>query len=319
MKQTTHTVPILSMECFLNKIQPWAESFSLQYLAGKNHCRLAYRHFIHPTPSKKLMILVNGRAENLLKWSVLAHRFFRAGYDVLVMDHRGQGFSDRLLKDPQKGYIDEFAYYAEDLNCLVKKITDEFHYDQIHLTAHSMGGLISSYYLAYYDHPVQKAVFSAPFWGIPTKHPIRDALFLNMMMLFHQGDRYLFGHGAYQEKDPFKNDLTHNPESIKIQNATVGQNPNLALGGATMRWVHCCWQAIEKLNEVLAKIEIPVLVFEAEEDQIVNNDQLKEQVTWLERGELFTVPHAKHELLFEIEKISAPIFEKILYFFDDEH
>lgn len=94
------------------------------------------------------MILVNGCAENLLKWTELAYDFYRQGYDVLVFDHRGQGYSQRLLKDHDKGYIDEFRFYADDLTLLVEKITSLYHYRSQHILAHSLGALISTYYLA---------------------------------------------------------------------------------------------------------------------------------------------------------------------------
>ena len=78
------------------------EQFPTQYLSGKRNIKLAYRHLIQPESAvRKLMILVNGRAENMLKWSELAYDFYHQGYDVLLFDHRGQGYSQRII--PQKG------------------------------------------------------------------------------------------------------------------------------------------------------------------------------------------------------------------------
>ena len=53
--------------------------------------KLAYRHLVQPESAvRKLMILVNGRAENMLKWTELAYDFYQQGYDVLLFEHRGQ-------------------------------------------------------------------------------------------------------------------------------------------------------------------------------------------------------------------------------------
>ncbi|EJS86842.1 putative lysophospholipase L2, partial [Pasteurella multocida subsp. multocida str. Anand1_buffalo] len=102
-----------------------------------------------------MVILVNGRAENLLKWTELAYDFYQQGYDVLVFDHRGQGYSQRLLPDHEKGYIDEFRFYADDMAILLAKISALYPYENQHILAHSLGALISTYYLANYDHQVK--------------------------------------------------------------------------------------------------------------------------------------------------------------------
>ena len=78
------------------------EQFPTQYLSGERNIKLAYRHLVQPeSVVRKLMILVNGRAENMLKWTGLAYDFHQQGYDVLLFDHRGQGYSQRII--PQKG------------------------------------------------------------------------------------------------------------------------------------------------------------------------------------------------------------------------
>ena len=67
------------------------------------------------------MILVNGRAENMLKWTELAYDFYQQGYDVLLFDHRGQGYSQRII--PQKGHLDEFRFYTDDMAKIIEKTT----------------------------------------------------------------------------------------------------------------------------------------------------------------------------------------------------
>ena len=90
------------------------ELFPTQYLFGERNIKLAYRHLVQPESAvRKLMILVNGRAENMLKWTELAYDFYQQGYDVLLFDHRGQGYSQHII--PQKGHLDEFRFYTDDM------------------------------------------------------------------------------------------------------------------------------------------------------------------------------------------------------------
>ena len=93
----------------LAELLPFFEQFPTQYLSGERNIKLAYRHLVQPESAvRKLMILVNGRAENMLKWTELAYDFYQQGYDVLLFDHRGQGYSQRII--PQKGHLDEFRF-----------------------------------------------------------------------------------------------------------------------------------------------------------------------------------------------------------------
>ena len=71
-------------------------------------------------------------------------------------------------------------------------------YQAQYILAHSLGALISTYYLANYDHHIKKAVLSSPFFGVPMKHPLRDGLIIATMMAFGQGHRYVFGKGHYK-------------------------------------------------------------------------------------------------------------------------
>lgn len=302
----------------LAELHPFAAQFPLQDVKGKKGVRITYRHFVQDAPTeRKLMILVNGRAENLLKWTELAYDFYQQGYDVLVFDHRGQGYSQRLLKDHDKGYIDEFRFYADDLAILLAKITSLYSYQCQHLLAHSLGALISTYYLANYDHQVNRAVFSAPFYGIPLQHSLRDELIINLMMLFGQGTRYVFGKGRYKPADLDKNDLSCCRTRMKWMNRINRRHPQIHLGGPTFRWVHLCFNAIKKLPNILPRIEIPVLILQSEKEKIVDNQHLEKLTALLPQGKLVQIAHSKHEILFERDPIRDAALKQIHQFFNE--
>ena len=191
----------------LAELLPFFEQFPTQYLSGERNIKLAYRHLVQPESEvRKLMILVNGRAENMLKWTELAYDFYQQGYDVLLFDHRGQGYSQRII--PQKGHLDEFRFYTDDMAKIIEKTTALYAYQAQYILAHSLGALISTYYLANYDHQIKKAVLSSPFFGVPMKHPLRDEVIIATMMAFGQGHRYVFGKGHYKPADLNLNELS---------------------------------------------------------------------------------------------------------------
>lgn len=300
----------------LAKLLPFFEQFPTQYLSGKQNIKLAYRHLIQPESAvRKLMILVNGRAENMLKWTELAYDFYHQGYDVLLFDHRGQGYSQRII--PQKGHLDEFRFYVDDMAKIIEKATALFSYSTQHLLAHSMGALISTYYLANCDHRINKAVLSSPFYGISLKHPIRDELIIALMNILGQGERYVFGKGDYQQTHLEYNELTFCKTRMKWMNRINRKNPAIHLGGPTFRWVHLCLNAIKRLPKVIPKIEIPILILQAEKEKIVDNKNLEKLTALFPNAQCKVVLNAKHEILFEQDKLRKETIFKMLEFLNN--
>ena len=297
------------------QLHQFAAQYPLQYLNGKNGCRLAYRHFTHHPTARELVIMVNGRAENILKWTELAYDFYQQGYDVLIFDHRGQGYSQHLLKDGEKGHLDEFRFYAEDMAEIIDNLTALYPYPNQYILAHSLGALVTTYYLANFDHRIQRAVFSAPFFGVPLKQPVRDEILLNMMMLWGQGERYVFGKGPYKPANLQENNLSHDAARMQWMNEVNLANPNIRLGGPTFRWVHLCLNAIKHLPKIIRRVETPVLVLEAEEEKIVDNKTLEKLTALFAHGDVRKIARAKHEILFETDDIRTPTLQYIYAFF----
>ena len=297
----------------LKELLPFFEQFPTQYLSGERNIKLAYRHLIQPESAvRKLMILVNGRAENMLKWTELAYDFYHQGYDVLLFDHRGQGYSQRII--PQKGHLDEFRFYVDDMAKIIEKATALFSYSTQHLLAHSMGSLISTYYLANCDHRINKAILSSPFYGIPLKHPIRDELIIALMNILGQGERYVFGKGDYQQTHLEYNELTFCKTRMKWMNRINRKNPAIHLGGPTFRWVHLCLNAIKGLPKIIPRVEIPVLILQAEKEKIVDNKNLEKLTALFPHAESMLVSQAKHEILFEKDNVRKAVLERMNQF-----
>lgn len=52
--------------------------------------------------------------ESYVKYPEVAYDLFQQGYDVIVLDHRRQGRSGRLLEDGNRGHVIKFDDYVED-------------------------------------------------------------------------------------------------------------------------------------------------------------------------------------------------------------
>lgn len=297
---------------------PFVERFPLNYVVGCKGVRIAYRHFVHPQTTSKLVILVNGRAENILKWTEIAFDLYQQGYDVVVFDHRGQGYSDRLLKDPEKGYIDNFNYYVEDMHSVIQHILSYHHYPIQHILSHSMGGLIVTHYLAKYPHQIKSAVLSAPFFCLADKYSYIERCIVAAMLWLGQGQRYVFNKKAYSPVNLRDNHLSHCKTRMKWHNRINLSFPKGRLGGPTFRWLSQCVTAFESLPQLAPKVKIPLLILRAEQDTVVCNRGIEALISHFSSAILHDVAKAKHEILFEVDTIRTLVLEQIYNFYLQE-
>ncbi len=92
----------------------WQQHAQPGEFSGVDGVPIRYVALRNPVGHKAILV-VNGRLESYIKYQELAYELFQQGYSVYLYDHRGQGFSGRMLSDPQKGYVQRFADYVTDL------------------------------------------------------------------------------------------------------------------------------------------------------------------------------------------------------------
>ncbi len=56
-------------------------------------------------PCDKMVVISIGRIKSCVKYPEVADDLFQCGYDVMIIDHRGQGLSGRLLADSHWGHV----------------------------------------------------------------------------------------------------------------------------------------------------------------------------------------------------------------------
>ncbi len=62
----------------------------------------------------RLVLICPGRIESYVKYAEVAYDLFHCGFDVMIIDHRGQGRSGRLLSDTHRGHVVNFSDYVDD-------------------------------------------------------------------------------------------------------------------------------------------------------------------------------------------------------------
>ena len=85
------------------------------YFKGRQGVNIYYKIFHQPKIDVGAIVISSGRTEAAIKYKELIYDLFRLGYSVYIMDHRGQGLSERMLEDPDLGYVEDFQFYIDDL------------------------------------------------------------------------------------------------------------------------------------------------------------------------------------------------------------
>ena len=275
------------------------------------------------TGQPNAIVFSQGRNESVLKYKELAFDLSQQGYDVFLIDHRGQGFSTRLGGDAYRGHVEEFEDYITDLNDFIISLNLPQHYESRFLLSHSMGGAISALYLEEYQHPFQAAAFFSPMFSINLGGlPIFIAKVITYVSdqicrWFSNFACYAPGSNIYQET-PFENNkLTSSTKRYASAFDTFNQVSETQLGGATMRWVNKSLYASEKAVNNTANITIPTLIVQAGSDSIVTADGQENFIgnSHCKDTQLLRIDNAKHEIFLEQDKYRIPAITATLDFF----
>lgn len=305
-------------------IGPFWQKVSPQQLKLLDGSTLYYV-LIKPEKVKATVVVVNGRTESYLKYQELAYELTQQGYQVLMFDHRGQGISARLTDNPNKGHIESFQQYIDDMHQLVSRVVQPDHQLPLYLLGHSMGGAISTLYLEQHPDVFQKAALSAPMHGINGKlfYDEQDACRLASAVTLFSTQGYAgFAEKPYAAEPFSRNELTGSEVRYQWTQQLYQDNPELQLGGATWGWLEQACQVLPQMQRQARNIKIPLLVMQAELDTIVSAAAQQEFCTVLADnpdsgcvGGLQLITGAKHELLFEQDAIRQQAVDKVLAYF----
>lgn len=282
---------------------------------GEKDLNLRYLKFGKRQGEKGSLIFVNGRAENIFKYIELYYDFYLKGWSpIYTYDHRGQGFSDRILSDSNIGYIDNYSYYREDLKAFLSIVKKDPEVDKknLFLISHSMGGTIAVDYLQNYKNPIFKAlILSSPLFYIKMdKSSIRSYLFAFYCFLF-----------SCLERDKVKNkmDMLTDSKARRDFFAYLQKEkfPQAALGPASFRWLFESTKTGYKLMKKnnIKKIKIPVLILQGEKDFVISNDHHNKFCERIPECCRLKKLHGKHEHFFEKDEIRSKAIQEVLEFF----
>jgi lysophospholipase len=299
--------------------------------------KIRYAAFLPPPDAKikGVLTLVNGHSECMLKYAETLHAFRAlraAGYAVITYDHRGQGFSDRMLADSEKSYVEHFDDYVKDL----VKVTDSMREalkDRLmpeakwFIAGHSMGGGILTRYLE--EHPDNSYAADrtlSPMNGIELGIPhwlgrsISDlgGVIVSDALDFIDKDSYAPGQGPSKEPPKFEgNVLTGCRERFELTQWLATQYRPLQIRGTSDHWAKEAENACMLMRKDADKIRTPTVMLRSAQDRLVDT---LDQDAVAERGKItvksFSRPEGQlpvgHELLNEEDAIRNAVLDELV-------
>lgn len=266
------------------------------------------------------VLLFPGRTEYVEKYAPFARRLTGAGYNVLAIDWRGQGLSDRLQPDPRPGHVGEFSDYQRDVVEMMVA-ADEIDLPRPwHLLGHSMGGCIGL--AALMDGlPVASVAFSAPMWGINLRQmPRRLAMAITAIAARSGfGGRPTPGKGAngtYFVDEAFStNLLTGNVDEWARLLREAVHWPKLTIGGASYDWLRKALAECTRLA-ALPSPRQPMLVSLGSDEKVVSAAAIHDRVDRWPGARLITIEGGRHEVMVETPPRQQLFFDALMHHYD---
>ncbi|WP_127521960.1 alpha/beta hydrolase [Mesorhizobium sp. Z1-4] len=257
-------------------------------------------------PLKGTVLLIQGRNECIEKYFETAADLAARGFAVLTYDLRGQGGSDRLISDPQRGYIDSFDHYVGDLEEIFENVALPDCRPPYYAMAHSTGGLIALLAAPQMINRIRRMVLTAPLLAFARNTVSMSRLhrIASVLYFFGMGKRYLGSGPRPAEPPPFSTNLLTTDRTRFARNQLIyKEHPELALGGPTVAWIRAVCQAVVHVTDpaFMARIHIPTLFVAAGSDEVVSTPATEDYAERLRSGSLLSVDGARHELLQETD------------------
>jgi lysophospholipase len=284
-------------------------------IATADGVRLRYARW-RPSGRQNLgtVCLFQGRGESIEKYYETVSDLRRRGFAVATLDWRGQGGSERRLRDPRKGHVYNFAEYDRDLEAFMQQVALPDCPPPHYALAHSTGGLICLRAVHTSRARFTRIVLSAPLIGLgpgplSQKNTARLATLLTIVGL---GEVQLPDRFAMTiDKMPFENNmLTSDAGRFDRNLDIVRKAPSVQVGAPTVAWLYAACKAMREVTEPEfgPSIRVPVLMVAAGNDRVVSVKAIEMLAGELRAGGQLVIPGAQHEILMEKDTIREQFF-----------
>ena len=255
------------------------------------------------SPVRGTVVILHGRTEFIEKYFETINDLRRRGFAVMTFDSRGQGGSSRLLRNPRKGHVRDFADHVNDFETIMQEVVLPDCPPPYYVLGHSTGAAIALLSAERLRTQIDRMVLTAPLLALAHGSPRVLANTTGFLMHFGLGEAFAPGAGgSLIQMQPFEaNPLTSDPVRFQRAFAVVDADPSVGVGGATIGWVNAAMRACIHLTEqsFVDTVPMPVLIVLGGADGIISNLAAEEFSRRVKTAAHLRIPGAKHEILME--------------------
>ena len=252
-----------------------------------------------------------GRAEFLEKYFEVAAELLDRNFDVVILDWRGQGGSERLAPDPGKGHVGHFSAYQRDLDALRREVLEPSCRPPFFALGHSMAGAVLLEQARAGRSAFERIVLTAPMIDLYRLRLARLAHGLvPVLSALGFGRAFAPGYGGatpYLTRPFPGNVLTSDARRYERAASVAAAAPEVAIGAPTIGWANAAFRQMRRFadGEYPRRILTPVLMFAAGIDRVVDSAAAEAFASRLKVGRCITLGEARHEILIERDHIRA--------------
>ena len=280
------------------------------YIETEDGVQIRFAHWPATGVRRGTICVFPGRAEMIEKYFELVTELRNRGFAVAAMDWRGQGGSARMVADPRKGYVGDFAEFQLDLDAFMKQIVLPDCPPPYFALAHSMGG--ANILRALYESKrwFDRVVLCAPMIDLGfIRYRQTSRLVAKLMARIGLGGRYIPGGGPVAVTNrPFAgNPVSSDPVRYERGAAIVEAKASLGLGSPTYGWAAAAFRQIDEFEDPTypAALHNPILIIAAGNDRLVSTPAAERFAIRLRAGAIITIPGSLHEILMERDAIRS--------------
>jgi len=262
-----------------------------------------------PSP-RGTVAIVPGRGEFIEKYFETIEELRQRNLDIVIMDLRGQGLSERELANPHKGHIDDFLIYERDLAALGRQVLRAYCPKPWFALGHSMGAAILLAHARHGEDLFERMVLTAPMIDIGRlRFPRATRAAIEVFDIIGLGGAFVPGGGIMPfTKFPFeRNLLTSDEQRYTRLKAITEAAPELTIGDPTIGWMNAAFRIMRQFEDpdYARRTITPILILAAGADRIVKTRAIEAFASRLKAGRHLTIPYARHDLLLENDAIRS--------------
>lgn len=308
-------------------VLPIEEALQGQEYVGMNNIKIHYAHYATNKNANQCIVIVPGKGEPLVKYAeviqTLNSGFNKNKYQFFIIDHRGMGMSERILKkkplDEFKTHVDFFDNYVLDLKMLMDEVVMNAKCQSIYGLAHSMGGAVALGFEKEFPGYFTKLALVSPMLKIQTGKIPYEAAFKIVAANVFLGKKaeYAPGEKTYEGETKFEeNNQTTSLVRYQMMTHLSEKYPETRLGGVTNNWLYESMKFTNELRSNYFSFKVPMRVYTAQTEKYSDLNEMKSLC--LNSGDCSYYPTflSKHELLFEKDLVRTLVVVNLLDFFN---